>query len=654
MSPSEFFYNRFTAPAMVALSGFAGGAVFLPAVLESARVRSPGTLLPAGLAGAVALILLWLALSAVLSGRLTQSTGELMRRTGVIFAVSLAPLISYFPYLVYRTSLDGESVEVPPLGSRPSAIILLIWSILLLAVLLRMILGQGESRLLNRLTRQPAVTLVAMMVVWLFVFFIFDVTKLQYMHVSSVNSAFFSEAMTDVFDSRGFMWSNLLYADGSTIFGVHINAIFFFILPIFRLWPDYRLLLFISDVALVLAAVPAYLIARRHFSTAISLLISAMLLMHPILTAQPGRSDFSELRFVPVLFLFACYFFEKKRPWAFAVVAFFMLTIREDMGLYLAFFGVYALIRHYPWRWIVLPTLAGLGWFVVMGAVLLPHLGAGGKAARAALRYSNLGNSGGEIARTILFRPWKAIGAALSTPSHVGVAYGLLLTYGLGLPLLSGSIIIAIPGISELMFQNTTTLVNFMALPIVPALLFAYINGLYRLDQISQKRWKLKVGKTAALTGVFFFFLSATAFHAWFNPELLQPRYNYDAAREAFNQVPGDASLMMPEFMLVYSRPDQTVRGFHQVEYEIDERNSFQVTEDYVILDRRIPAHAASNRYYQGLQKVTDLLETSADYRKVYSRDDVQLYVKNGHEPAGVLIESGEADASSHPGGTSG
>lgn len=654
MSPSEFFHNRFTAPAMVALGGFAGGAVFLPAVLESASVRSPGTLLPAGLAGAVALILFWLALSALLSSRLAQSTGELMRRTGVIFAVSLAPLISYFPYLIYRSSLSGESVEVPPLGSRPSAIVLLLWSMLLLAVLLRMILGQEESRLLNRLTRRPAITLVAMMVVWLFIFFIFDVTKIQYMHVSSVNSALFREAMTDVFDSRGFMWSNLLYADGSTIFGVHINAIFFFILPIFRLWPDYRLLLFISDVALVLAALPAYLIARRHFSTAISLLISAMLLMHPILTAQPGRSDFSELRFVPVLFLFACYFFEKKRPWAFAVIAFFMLTVREDMGLFLAFFGVYALIRRYPWRWIVLPAVAGLGWFVAMGAVLLPRLGPGGKAARAALRYSNLGNSGGEIATTLLLKPWKVMQAAFATPSHIGVAYGLLVSFGLGLPLLSGAIVLAIPSTSELMFQNTTNLVNFMALPIVPALLFAYINGLYRLDQISQKRWKLKVGKTAAVAGVFFFFLSATAFHAWFNTELLQPRYNYDAAREAFSQVPGNASLMMPEFMLVYSRPDQTVRGFHQIEYEIDERNSFQVTEDYVILDGRIPERAAGNRYYHGLQKVTDLLENSADYRKVYSRDDIQLYVKNGHEPVGGQTESGEADATSHPGGTSG
>lgn len=209
MTASEFFKNRVAVTAMVVISGFGGGAVFLPAVLEI-PARSAGNLIFSGMAGAVAYLLIWLAVSAILSGPAGQATGKLISRTGVIFAVSLAPLVSYFPYLIYRTSLEGESVEVPPLGSRPSAIILLIWSILLLAVLLRMILGQGESRLLNHLTRRPAITLVVMMAVWLFVFFILDVTKIKYMHVTSVNSALFREAMTDVFDSRGFMWSNLL------------------------------------------------------------------------------------------------------------------------------------------------------------------------------------------------------------------------------------------------------------------------------------------------------------------------------------------------------------------------------------------------------------------------------------------------------------
>ena len=218
--------------------------------------------------------------------------------------------------------------------------------------------------------------------------------------------------MSLVFARRGFMWSNLLYADGSLLFCVPVNAIFFFFRPLFRLWPDYRFLLLISDVALALAAWPAYLIARRYFSTAISLLIAAMLLINPIMTAHPRRSDFSELRFMPLFFLATCYFFERRKPWGFALAAFFMLTIREDMGLLLAFFGFYSIFRRYPLKWILLPIISGLSWFALMGALLLPKLGPSGKTARVALRYSNLGSSGGEIAKTLLFKPWKALQAA--------------------------------------------------------------------------------------------------------------------------------------------------------------------------------------------------------------------------------------------------
>ena len=133
----------------------------------------------------------------------------------------------------------------------------------------------------------------------------------------SVNSALFAEAMPHVFDPRGFMYSNLLHAEGAPLFGVHVNAIFIFLVPLFRVWPDYRLLLFISDVALALSAIPAYLIARRYFSAAVSLLLAAMVILHPIMMAQPGRSDISELRFMPVLFLTAFYLFEKRRFWCF-------------------------------------------------------------------------------------------------------------------------------------------------------------------------------------------------------------------------------------------------------------------------------------------------------------------------------------------------
>jgi len=635
MKPSEFFYNRYAAAAMVALSGFAGGAVLLSAVFEFENLRSPATLLPTGLAGAAALLLLWLAVSALLSVRLDQETGELMRRNGVVFAVSLTPLITYFPYLLYRTRLTGESVELPPLDSIRSVVILLLWSLVLLTVLLRMTLGKKDSPLLNRLTRRPAVTLALMMLTWLVFFFVLDVLKNRYMHVTTINSATFSGAMLDVTDSRGLMYSSVVLSEGASILGVHTNAIFLLILPFFRIFPDHRWLMFISDVALVLSTIPVYLLARRHFSTAMSLLLAAMFLLHPIMTAQPGRSDFSELRFFPVMFLTAFYLFETRRFWWFAGAALLLMTIREDMGLFVAFFGIYALMRRYPLKWILTPLTIGLGWFVLCISVLLPHLSPTGTAIRSTVRYPGLGSSSAEIMKTLLFRPWKIAQVALSTPSHIGVVFGLLISLGLGLPLLSGTVVLAIPAVAELLLQDTTNLVAFMAITSLATLFVAYISGLSRLDRICQRRWQLKPGATAAILGVFLFFLALAPFHTWFNPDLYRPRYNYEAALEAFSMIPSDARVRLPEFMLAYAKPTQILSGFHQATYQEEMTGGFTVMDDYLIVDRRIPARTGDDRYYHGLELVTSYLLQSTDFRKVYGSDDIELYVRKGYNPVG-------------------
>lgn len=629
MKPATPPYGLAIGVFLVGAAGFAGGAIFGPAVAEVTHPLNPRYLLPSGLAGALLFAALWLVVSAVVSRHMGTSIRDWSHKLSAWFSASLLPLISYFPYMVYRSGLQGESVELPPLGTRHTSILLLIWSLLLLAIFLRIIAGPAESRLLDRLTRRPALTLSVMMISWVAVFSTLDILKDHYMQVTTVNSALFREAMLQVQNSHGVMFSNLLYGTGASVFSVHTNAILFFVLPLFRLWPDYKWLLIISDIALALTAWPAYLIARRHFSQAVSLLMAAMLLLHPIVTAQPGRSDFSELRFMPVLFLTAFYFFENKHFWRFAAISLLMMTIREDMGLFAAMFGIYALMRRRSLKWIVAPLGWGLGWFILTGAILLPRLGPSGTAVRASLRYSNLGSSGSEIAKTILFKPWKAVKAALSTPSHIGAAYGLILTYGSGLALLSGVIVLAIPAVAELMFQQTTTFVNFMALPTVPILMTAFMMGLSRFTSVVQKRWSIDKGLSAAVIGLLMFFLATSAFHTWFNPNLYRPRYNFNAATRALNQVPDSASLMMPEFMLVYAKPGQNVRGFHQVKYADDFEGGFRLTEDYIILDRRIPARGLqNNRYYEGLEEATNMITTSPEFKKVYEQDDIELYVR--------------------------
>jgi uncharacterized membrane protein len=632
-TPAPFRFNLAAGATLVTASGAAGAAAFVPALLNLSRDAIPGAALPAAIAGALVYAAVWFGFSAALAGKAGLARTEMARRLSPWFAVALLPLISYIPYLAYRTGLAGDSVELPPLGPRPAAVTLLILSLSLLAILLRMALGDDESPTLNLLTRKPAVTLGIMMAIWLAVFFTLDVLKDQYMQVTTINSAVFREAMLDVFDPRGFMFSHVALEKGASIFAAHISAILIFFIPIFRIWPDYRLMLFLSDVALALSAWPAYLIARRHFSKAVSLLLAAFLLFHPIMAAQPGRQDLSELRFAPLLFLTALYLFERKRFWLFTLCCLLLLTIREDLGLFVAFIGIYALCRRYPLKWILVPLGMGAAWFAGSVAWLLPHLSPTGTAIRSTIRYSTLGNSSSEIAKTLLFHPVKALQAAFATASHYGAAYGFFITFGLGVPLLSGSVLMAVPAVAEVMFQQTTNLVSFMSLLALPTLMFAYMNGLARLDRIANRRWQINPGRTAAVAAVVLFFVSISAFHTWFNPGMYQPRYNYDSAREALCLVPDDASVRMPEFMFVYAKPAQTLSGFHQLTYAIDLGDKVEMPDDYIVLDRHVPTRTGDDRYYRGLEAADAYIKESGDFYRAYSGDDIDLYIRLGHEP---------------------
>ncbi|GBE57318.1 hypothetical protein BMS3Abin01_00230 [bacterium BMS3Abin01] len=620
------------APVLVVTSGFLGGAVFLPG-LSRAGVTA-GSCLAGGLIGSLALTVIWLIASALLAGRAGSTAKEMSRRLSTWFALGLLPLIMYFPYMYYRTGLEGDSVELPPLDSRSSVILLLLWSLLLLAVLLHLDISTSETRLERWISRHPEKVLITMMVVWLVIFFPLDVLKDQYMHTTTINSAFFKQSMLHVFDARGLFFGESSLGHGATLFATHINAIFFFITPIFRIWPDYRWLLFISDVALVLSAIPAYYLARRYFAAGTSLLLTLMVLLHPIMAAQPGRSDFSEIRFAPVLILTMFYFFQSRRFWLFVAFSLMLMTIREDMSLIVAFVGIYALLIRRSPRWVLTPIIGGVGYFAAANFYLLPLFNPQGRAVRADVRYSALGSSGSEILKTIIFKPWKAIGIALSTPSHIGAVYGLALTFGLGIPLLSGAVLLAITPVSELLFQSTTTLVNFMALPTFATLMIAFILGLARLDRFCQKRWLTRRGRAGLTVGVVMFFLCLSVSHTWFNPGLYRPRYNYNEALEAFQMIPDDASIMLPEFMLVYGKPDQALGSFHQITYQLEEDGGFEVTADYVLIDLRIPERTGDNRYYNGLIEVTEFVSCSPDYSKVFERNDIALYVRKNIVPA--------------------
>ncbi len=92
---------------------------------------------------------------------------------------------------------------------------------------------------------------------------------------------------------------------------------------------------------------------------------------------------------------------------------------------------------------------------------------------------------------------------------------------------------------------------------------------------------------------------------------------------------------------MAYATPDQTLRGYHQVQYQEVMERQFVLTEDYVIIDRRLPARvAAGNHYYESMGQVRSLVADNPDFTRVLDRDGIELYVRNS-AAAGTAEPSG-------------
>ena len=86
--------------------------------------------------------------------------------------------------------------------------------------------------------------------------------------------------------------------------GNHVRPILLLLAPLYRLWPDPRLLLILQSVALGAAAIPLYAITRRHVGNPrAALVVACCYLAYPALGFL-NLVDFHPIAFaVPLLFL---------------------------------------------------------------------------------------------------------------------------------------------------------------------------------------------------------------------------------------------------------------------------------------------------------------------------------------------------------------
>lgn len=316
----------------------------------------------------------------------------------------------------------------------------------------------------------------------------------------------------------------------STRLSDHVEPIFVPVSLVFSLWDDVRALLIVQAAALALGAWPVFFIAwlrlglrwgkepasqpasqpagsTATYQAVASLAFVVAYLLYPPLQAAL-LADFHALPLATPLILLAFLYSERQQWGRFILAALLVATVQEGAALLTATLGLYALLRGLwlrrrlaasqrgPTRGPALAgaivLAAGLAWFYIATFVIIPANAAaayGLSESPYVARFGALGDSFGDVARTMLTRPGQVLRVLLE-PDRLGYLLRLMAPVGflaLGGPeiLLVGAPLLLANLLSGFPFQHSGIL-HYSA-PLAAFAIMGAIVGSQRLRRLSRR-----------------------------------------------------------------------------------------------------------------------------------------------------------------------
>ena len=197
-----------------------------------------------------------------------------------------------------------------------------------------------------------------------------------------------------------------------TFLADHFSPLLAALAPLFWLAPDARLLLIISIVAISTAIIPGYATLRRS-DAVLAVLLVVCFVLNPMVH-DVAAQEFHEIMLAVPLMAIAVYAVNRARYRLLLLSMLLLLLVREDMGIYVAAFGPYVLVKdRRRWRLGSFLICLGIGWLLLMTAYVMPALGGG--AYRHTVQFSDVGGSASNVLQTAVTDPVKVVQVLLST-----------------------------------------------------------------------------------------------------------------------------------------------------------------------------------------------------------------------------------------------
>jgi uncharacterized membrane protein len=333
----------------------------------------------------------------------------------------------------------------------------------------------------------------------------------------------------------------LLSGDQAVRLASHVDPILALFAPLWLVWPSPLSLAAVQIAVCALGALPVFWLGRRHLDSekAGALLALAYLLypwlewtaldaMHPVALAIP-------------LFLYAIWFLDTERMWAFALCAIAIAATGELMGVALAALGIWFWLARGHRRSGLVIAVSGLAWSILAIKVIVPAFLGGDSPFYG--YYATIGGSPEGVVKTAVTDP-----GALASQLFTGRDLGYLVW--LSAPL-AGLYVLA-PGLAAValpqLLANGLSDSPAMAGPqhqyiaaVIPFLIAATVIGLGRLPRHRQVFGATLVLVLSATLTVYAgpWERSPAAVALWYQDPV--PGRHVAALDDAIALVPGDA-----------------------------------------------------------------------------------------------------------------
>lgn len=451
------------------------------------------------------------------------------------------------------------------------------------------------------------------------------------------DSAMYEEHLWNLTHGKGFR----SYLDQGLFLGEHIQVIHLLLLPGHIFWPSQLFLELCESLALASAAVPVFLIARRHSGAPFAALLTALawLFCFPVHYLEIAI-DFKTFR--PVCFgvpalLFAIDQWERKRFRTACGLLLLALSAKEDFALVLAPLALYFAIgaeekRERIYGYVAFALITA--YLILAVLVLIPAFRAG-ETVHYSRYFGELGSSPTDIVRTAFREPMLVLTRLFSLRSLV---YALLLLLPCGfLPLSSpGRFIVGLPVFAMLCLlelspdaaggeQYLVPFHHFHA-TLLPIWWWAAAAGLKRFHGPGRRRAAAFALSAAISTGLFYSMTPAgLGFYDPGSRKHFRDLYIVSQRARDFEKVaaviPQDARVASTDF--VHTRLTHCDRSYDYSGY----RKTVPADTDFIVIDARHPwpgySMAGSPAEVRELQKspeLWELVDAGTDYFIVLRR----------------------------------